>query len=172
MPESFRLPGSNFIDLDGDGVRELVTFLSDGRLGIYRGKTLVFSTPFPVSKHFYTLTLSKGKRDQEVIKAILHPMVGPILGDFNRDGKADLLLVKADFPLENVRRELKSLPLNQANFQVYTLSYQGTYYFRATSFNETGILTALGEDNQELYIVTVKGVYPGQTESYLYSILY
>ncbi len=172
VPENFHLPGANFVDLDGDGERELVAFLSDGRLGIFKRGRLVFSTPFEVSKHFYQLTLTKGKREQEVIKAVLFPVISPVIGDFDRDGSPDLLFVKAEFPLERVVKDLKSLPLNQGNFQFYTLSYQGTYYFRASSLNESGVLTALGMEGENIYFVTVKGVYPGQTESLLYSILY
>ncbi len=172
VPENFRLPGANFVDLDGDGERELVTFLSDGRLGIFKRGRLVFSTPFEVSKHFYQLTLTKGKKGQEVVKAVLYPFVSPLVGDFNRDGRQDLLFIKAEFPLERVAGDLKSLPLNQGNFQFYTLSYQGTYYFRALALNETGVMTALGGEGENIYFVTVKGVYPGQTESLLYSILY
>lgn len=172
VPQGFRLIGSDFVDLDGDGQRELLTFLEDGRLAIYKGTELVYSTPFPVAKHFYLKSLMVGKPGQEIPKAIVFPVISPLVGDFNRDGVPDLLLVKAEFPLEKVAGELKSLPLNQGHFQFYLLSYQGTYYFRALSLEERGVLTGLSFSGKNLYYLVTKGIYPGQTETELYSILY
>lgn len=172
VPQGFRLIGSNFIDLDSDQQRELLTFLDDGRLAIYKGTQLVYSTPFSVSKHFYFKTLTAGKPQQEVIKAQIYPVISPLTGDFNGDGNPDLLFVKAEFPLEKVAQELKSLPLNQGHFQFYFLSYQGTYYFRALNLEESGVLTGLGFYGNTLYYLVTKGIYPGQTETELYSILY
>lgn len=172
VPENFRLIGSDFADLDGDGVRELITVLPDGRLGIYKNTKLVFSTPFPVAKHFYYLTLSKGKRDQEVVKVRVSPLPNFIVKDYNRDGLPDILFAKAEFPLERIAKDLKTLPLNQGTFQFNLLSYQGTYYFRALPIQETGIFTGVGTLDNTLYFSLIRGIYPGQTESAIYSILY
>ncbi|MFN3407250.1 MAG: FG-GAP repeat domain-containing protein, partial [Caldimicrobium sp.] len=172
VPENFRLIGSDFADLDGDGIRELITYLPDGRLGIFKNNKLVFSTPFSVTKHFYQLTLGKGKRDKEVIKVKVSPLPNFIVKDFNGDGHPDILIVKADFPLERIAKDLKTLPLNQGTFQFYLLSYQGTFYFRALPIQETGIFTGVGAFDRNLYFSTIKGIYPGQTESVIYSILY
>ncbi|MFN4196750.1 MAG: hypothetical protein ACK4FM_01925 [Caldimicrobium sp.] len=172
VPENFRLIGSDFADLDSDGIRELITFLPDGRLGIYKNTKLVFSTPFSVTKHFYQLILSKGKKDKEVIKVKVSPLPNFIVKDFNGDGLPDILLVKADFPLERIAKDLKTLPLNQGTFQFYLLSYQGTFYFRTLPIQETGIFTGVGALDRYLYFSTIKGIYPGQTESVIYSILY
>lgn len=172
IPENFRLLGADLADLDGDGIRELICYLPDGRLGIYKGTKLVFSTPFPIAKHFYQLTLSKGKKEQEIIKAQVAPYPNFLIKDFNGDGLPDILFVKTEFPLEKVAKDIKTLPLNQGTFQFYLLSFQGTYYFRALPIQETGIFTGLGEESRILYFSSIRGIYPGQTESYLYSILY
>ncbi|MGC9141659.1 MAG: hypothetical protein ACP5IN_04805 [Caldimicrobium sp.] len=172
VPQGFRLIGSNFVELDGDQKRELVTFLEDGRLAIYKDTQLVYSTPFPSTKHFYFKTLTIGKPGQEITKAVVYPVISPITGDFNGDGIPDLLFVKADFPLEKVAKDLKSLPLNQGHFQFFLLSYQGTYYFRALNLEENGVLSGLGLFGKNLFYLVTKGVYPGKTETELYSILY
>jgi len=172
VPQGFRLPGSEFADLDGDGQRELITFLEDGRLAIYKGTQLVYSTPFSATKHFSELRLTAGKPPQEVIKAKAFPVVSPLIGDFNGDGQPDLLFVKADFPLEKVSQELKTLPLNQGNFQFFFLSYQGTYYFRSLDLEDKGVLTGLSSFGRTLYYVVTKGIYPDKAETELYSILY
>ena len=172
VPQGFRLIGSNFVELDGDQKRELVTFLEDGRLAIYKDTQLVYSTPFPSAKHFYFKTLTIGKPGQEITKAVVYPVISPITGDFNGDGIPDLLFVKADFPLEKVAKDLKSLPLNQGHFQFFLLSYQGTYYFRALNLEENGVLSGLGLFGKNLFYLVTKGVYPGKTETELYSILY
>ena len=172
VPQGFRLIGSNFVDLDGDQKRELLTFLEDGRLAIYKDTQLVYSTPFPSAKHFYFKTLTIGKPGQESTKAVVYPVISPIIGDFNGDGIPDLLFVKAEFPLEKVAKDLKSLPLNQGHFQFFLLSYQGTYYFRALNLEENGVLSGLGLFGKNLFYLVTKGVYPGQTETELYSILY
>ncbi|PMP61401.1 MAG: hypothetical protein C0197_05795 [Caldimicrobium thiodismutans] len=172
VPQGFRLIGSNFVELDGDQKRELVTFLEDGRLAIYKDTQLVYSTPFPSAKHFYFKTLTIGKPGQESTKAVVYPVISPIIGDFNGDGIPDLLFVKAEFPLEKVAKDLKSLPLNQGHFQFFLLSYQGTYYFRALNLEENGVLSGLGLFGKNLFYLVTKGVYPGKTETELYSILY
>ncbi|MCS7149593.1 MAG: hypothetical protein N2Z40_04680 [Caldimicrobium sp.] len=172
VPENFRLIGANFIDLDGDGERELAYYLPDGRLTIYKGNRQVFVTPFSATKHFFRLTLAKGKKGQEVIKAVAVPLFSPLLVDLTNDGKPELLFAKVDFPLERVSEDLKTIPLNQGSFQLYYLTFQGTYVFRSLPLQETGILTGFGSKNRELFFTTVKGVFPGQTESFLYSILY
>ncbi len=172
VPQGFRLIGSNYVDLDGDGVRELLTFLEDGRLAIYKGHELVYSTPFSAAKHFYIKTLSLGKPGQETIKALIVPIISPLVGDLNGDGRKDLIFVKAEFPLERVAEELKNLPLNQGHFQFYFLSYQGTYYFRALNLEENGVLSGLGFSGKNLFYLVTKGIYPGKTETELYSILY
>ncbi|MCS7200205.1 MAG: hypothetical protein N2327_07910 [Caldimicrobium sp.] len=172
MPENFRLIGANFLDLDGDKEREIAFYLPDGRLAIYKRERQVFVTPFPVAKHFYRLTLTKGKKGQEVIKAIALPLFTPLLVDLTGDGKPELLFARVEFPLEKVVDDLKSIPLNQGQFQLYYLAYQGTYIFRSLPFQETGILTGLGWRDREIFLTTIKGIFPGQTESFLYSILY
>ncbi|MGC8872384.1 MAG: hypothetical protein ACP5QC_05865, partial [Caldimicrobium sp.] len=77
VPQGFRLIGSNFVELDGDQKRELVTFLEDGRLAIYKDTQLVYSTPFPSAKHFYFKTLTIGKPGQESTKAVVYPVISP-----------------------------------------------------------------------------------------------
>jgi len=172
VPQGFRLPGSEFADLDGDGQRELITFLEDGRLAIYKGTQLVYSTTFSATKHFSELRLTAGKPPQEVIKAKAFPVVSPLMGDFNGDGRMDLLFVKAEFPLEKVSQELKSLPLNQGNFQFFFLSYQGTYYFRSLDLEEKGVLSGLSFFGRNFYYVVTKGVYPDKAETELYYVIF
>lgn len=172
VPEDFRIIGASWIDLDGDREKEIAFYLPDGRLTIYKGKKQVFTTPFPVAKHFYKLTLSKGKKGQEVIKAVATPLFTPLLVDLTGDGRPELLIARSEFPLERVAEELKTLPLNQGSFQLYYLSYQGTYFFRSLPVQESGVLTGLGGKARELYFTFVKGLSPAQSESYLYSILY
>ncbi len=172
VPQGFRLIGSNFVDLDGDKERELLTFLEDGRLAIYKGTQLIYSTPFTSAKHFYIKPFTLGKPGQEVIKTLIIPVISPLIADFNGDGNPDLFFVKAEFPLEKVAKELKSLPLNQGHFQFYLLSYHGTYYFRALNLEDKGVLSGLGMFGKNLYYLVTKGIYPGKTETELYSILY
>ncbi len=172
VPTGFRLIGSNFVDLDGDGTRELLTFLEDGRLAIYKGHEMIYSTPFSVAKHFYIKPFTVGKPGQEVIKALIIPVISPLVYDFNGDGRKDLLFVKADFPLEKVVQELKNVPLNQGHFQFYFLSYRGTYYFRALNLEEKGVLAGLGLSEKNLFYLVTKGLYPDNVETELYSISY
>lgn len=172
VPDDFRLVGASWVDMDGDGEREIAFYLPDGRLTIYKGKKQVFTTPFSVAKHFYKLTLTKGKKGQESIKAVATPLFTPFLVDLTGDGKPELLIARSEFPLERVADELKTLPLNQGSFQLYYLSYQGTYFFRSLPVQESGVLTGLGGKPRELYFTFVKGLSPAQSESFLYSILY
>ncbi len=167
VADNFILPGSILADLDGDGEREWITYLPDGRLGVYRRNLLLFSTAFPVGKHFHSEILTAGKKGQEVLKGIFHPYPTPILTNSPLDGRPAVLYLKTDFPLEKIARDLKSIPLSQATFQVQLLGYQGTYFFRNLTEPETGIPTGIGLWEGFLYLTKVLGEYPGKTSSEL-----
>lgn len=171
-PLDYKNIGSAFVDLDGDGTPEILNYLSDGRLGIYKESKEVWISPYPIAKHFYEVKLVKGKKEQEVIKRIIYPFITPVSVDINRDGRFDILFVSSEFPLEQVRGDLRSIPLNSATSQIFMLSFEGTYFFRNLFPSQTGFITGLGVFENNIYYTLVKGNYPGGAETELYSALF
>ncbi len=154
VPDNFRLLGSAMADLDGDGEQEWITYLPDGRLGVYKRNLLQFSTPFPVAKHFYSFNQ-------------FSPYPTPVVAKNPTDGKLVVIYLKTEFPLEKIAKDLKRTPLNQATFQIGLLGYQGGYFYRTISAEKTGIPTGLGLLENSLYLTVVSGEYPGKTETTL-----
>jgi hypothetical protein len=167
VADNFRLLGSAMADLDGDGEREWITYLPDGRLAVFKRNLLQFSTPFSVAKHFYSFTLTQGKKGQEVLKGVFLPYPTPIVTTNPVDGRTVVLYLKTEFPLEKIAKDLKRIPLNQASFQVGLLGYQGSYFFRSITDDMTGLPTGLGLWGNSLYLTVVTGEYPGKTETIL-----
>lgn len=168
VPQEFKNIGSGFADLDGDGQVEIFTYLTDGRLAIYKGLNLVWTSPYSVISHFYQVEIVKGKKDQKVVKKIVFPYLTPVSADLNGDGKKELLFVSTNFPLEPVIKEAKRLPLESALSQILVLGYEGTYFFRNIFDPQAGFITGIGVFNNQIFYTLVKGKYPGETESFLY----
>ncbi|MCD6490651.1 MAG: hypothetical protein J7K20_08005 [Thermodesulfobacterium sp.] len=168
VPPDYKNIGSAFVDLDGDGNPEILNYLSDGRLAIYKDSKEVWISPYPIAQHFYEVKLTKGKKGQEVVKNIVYPLIKPIPADINKDGKLEVLFVSSEFPLKKVKEDLKYMPLNSATSQIFVLGFEGTYYFKNLWSSQTGFLTGLGVFENKIYYVLVKGNYPGDTESELY----
>lgn len=172
VPPDYKNIGSAFVDLDGDGKVEIINYLSDGRLAVYKDSNTVWISPYPVAHHFYEVKLTKGKKGQEVIKRIVYPLITPILADINKDGKSEVLFASTNFPLETIKGDLKYIPLNSATSQIFVLGFEGTYYFRSLWASQTGFITGLGVFENGIYYTLVKGKYPGETESELYLSLF
>ncbi len=168
VPENYKNIGSAFIDFDKDGKPEIFTYLSDGRIGIYKNNKLVWSSPYPVINHFYQVKLIKGKPGQEVVKQVVSPFITPAVADVNRDGTPEALFVFIDFPLKSVKSDLKYIPLNTATSQIFVLGFKGSYFFKNITNAQTGFITGIGVVNRALCFTIVKGKYPGKTESDLY----
>jgi len=160
--------GSAFVDLDRDGNSEIINYLSDGRLAIYKNSNMIWASPYPVTKHFYEVKLIKGKKGQEIVKQIVYPWITPVLTDINKDKKKEILFVSTNFPLETVKGDLKYIPLNSATSQIFVLGFEKTYFFKSLGASQTGFITGLGVFNNGIYYTLVKGKYPGDTESELY----
>ncbi len=172
VPQDYKNIGSSFVDLDGDGKVEIINYLSDGRLAVYKDSNIVWTSPYPVAKHFYEVKLTKGKNGQEVVKRIVFPYITPVSADINKDGKIELLFVSIDFPLENVESDLKYIPLNSATSQVFLLGFDGAYYFKNLWNSQAGFITGLGVFKNSIYYILVKGKYPGEAESELFLSLF
>ncbi len=168
VPPDYKNIGSAFVDLDGDGNPEILNYLSDGRLAVYKDSKEVWVSPYPVAKHFYEVKLVKGKKGQEVVKKIVYPFIKPVPADINKDGKLEILFVSSESPLEKVKRDLKYIPLNSATSQIFVLGFEGTYFFRNLWASQTGFITGLGVFENGIYYTLVKGKYPGAAESELY----
>ncbi|WP_038055173.1 FlgT C-terminal domain-containing protein [Thermodesulfobacterium hydrogeniphilum] len=168
LPENYKNIGSSFVDLDRDGKPEILNYLPDGKLGIYKNNDLVWETPYPVADHFYNIKLVKGKPSYQIIKQIVKPLITPVIADLNKDGIPDVLFVSNKFPLKTVKSDLKYIPLNSATSQIFVLSFKGTYFYKNITNAQTGFITGIGVVNHVLYFTNVKGKYPGQTESELY----
>ncbi len=168
VPSEFRCIGGGFADLDGDGEVETFTYLPDGRLAIYKGLNLVWTSPYRIISHFYGIEILKGKKGQEVIKQIVFPLITPVVVDLNDDGKKELIFISTNFPLESVVKETRRLPLESAVSQILVLGYEGTYFFKNLFEQQAGFITGIGIFNRQIFYTLVKGKYPGETESYLY----
>lgn len=165
--EEYQNLGTIFVDLDKDGTPEILAYLPDGRIGIYKNKKLVWKTPYPVVNHFYQVRLTKGKKGQEIVKKIIYPLISPVV--ISKDRLFEVLFISVDFPLDKVKRELKHIPLNSATSQLFSLRFEeGTYFYRNLGKAQVGFITGLGWLNDQLYYVLVKGKYPGEVESELY----
>jgi len=168
VPSDYKNIGSAFVDLDGDGSPEIISYTSDGKLAVYKDSNIVWTSPYPVANHFYEIKLIKGKKGQEVVKKIVYPLITPVIADINKDGKLEVLFVSANFPLETVKGDLKYVPLNSATSQIFVLGFEGTYFFRNLWASQTGFITGLGVFENGIYYTLVKGNYPGNVESELY----
>ncbi len=168
LPENYKNIGSLFVDLDRDGKPEILNYLPDGRLGIYKNNNLVWETPYPVADHFYTIKLIKGKPDNQIIKRIVKPLITPVVADLNKDNMPDVLFVSNKFPLKSVRADLKYIPLNSATSKIFVLSFKETFFYKSITNAQTGFITGIGVVNRTLYFTNIKGKYPGQTESEIY----
>lgn len=169
--EDYQNIGTIFVDLDQDGTPEILAYLPEGRIGIYKDKKLVWKTPYPVVNHFYQIRLVKGKKGQEIVKKILYPLVSPVV--IHKDRTYEVLFVSVDFPLDRVKKDLKHIPLNSATSQVFSLRFEeGTYFYRNLGNAQVGFITGLGWLSNYLYYVLVKGKYPGEVESELYYSFY
>jgi len=168
VPPDYKNIGSAFVDLDGDGSPEIISYTSDGKLAVYKDSNIVWISPYPVANHFYEIKLIKGKKGQEVVKKIVYPLITPVIADINKDGKLEVLFVSANFPLETVKGDLKYVPLNSATSQIFVLGFEGTYFFRNLWASQTGFITGLGVFENGIYYTLVKGNYPGNVESELY----
>lgn len=171
LPEDYQNIGSIFVDLDKDGFPEILNYLPDGKIGIYKNQKLVWVSPYPVANHFYQVRLIKGKKGQEIIKKIVYPLVFPIV-KFTEDRK-EVIFISTEFPLDKVKKDLKFIPLNSATSQIFSLRYEdGIYFYRNIGGAQAGFITGLGWLDNHLYYVLVKGKYPGETESELYYSFY
>ena len=168
VPPDYKNIGSAFVDLDRDGNPEIINYLSDGRLAIYKNSNMVWASPYPVIKHFYEVKLIKGKKGQEIVKQIVYPWITPVLTDINKDKKKEILFVSTNFPLETVKGDLKYIPLNSATSQIFVLGFEKTYFFKSLGASQTGFITGLGVFDNGIYYTLIKGKYPGDTESELY----
>ena len=168
VPPDYKNIGSAFVDLDRDGNPEIINYLSDGRLAIYKNSNMIWASPYPVTKHFYEVKLIKGKKGQEIVKQIVYPWITPVLTDINKDKKKEILFVSTNFPLETVKGDLKYIPLNSATSQMFVLGFEQTYFFKSLGASQTGFITGLGVFDNGIYYTLIKGKYPGDTESELY----
>lgn len=168
VPSDYRNIGSIFIDLDKDGISEILSYLPDGKLGIYKNSTLIWSSPYSVGTHFYEILFIKGKKGKEVIKKIVYPSITPVIADINKDTKPEVIFISNNFPLEPVKGDIKYIPLNSTTSQIFILGFEGTYYFRNLGTTQTGFITGIGIFNNEFYYTLVKGNYPGNVETELY----
>ncbi len=168
VPENYENIGSVFVDLDGDGNVEILNYLPDGKIGIYKNNNLVWETPYPVANNFYDVKLIKGKPENQVIKKIIKLLISPVVVDLNRDGIPDVIFVSTSFPLESVRADLRYIPLNSASSQILCLSFKDTYFFKKLTGFFKGFITGLSVLNNTVYFINVQGKYPGDLESTIY----
>ncbi|WP_022855572.1 hypothetical protein [Thermodesulfobacterium thermophilum] len=167
--EGYQNIGTSFVDFDLDGQPEILTYLDDGRLGVYKNNQLQWTSPYAIAQHFYEVRLIKGKKGQEVIKKVVLPFISPLVQYAN--GKTFVFFASTEFPLNTVKKELKYLPLDSATSQIFVLGFEGNYYYKNLTSAQRGFITGIGYDNSLLYFTVVRGKYPVDTETELYSLI-
>ncbi|QER41937.1 hypothetical protein F1847_03950 [Thermodesulfobacterium sp. TA1] len=167
--EEYQNIGTVFVDFDLDGQPEILTYLADGRLGIYKNNQLQWTSPYAVVQHFYEVRLTKGKKGQEIVKKIVLPFVAPVVQ--NVGNKTTVFFASTSFPLETVKKDLKYLPLDSAVSQVFVLGFEGNFYYKNLTSEQRGFITGLGVYDNFIYFTVVKGKYPIDTETELYSAI-
>ncbi|WP_028841239.1 hypothetical protein [Thermodesulfobacterium hveragerdense] len=167
--EGYQNIGTSFVDFNLDGQPEILTYLDDGRLGVYKNNQLQWTSPYAIAQHFYEIRLTKGKKGQEVVKKVVLPFVSPLVQYAN--GKTFVFFASTEFPLNTVKKDLKYLPLDSATSQIFVLGFEGNYYYKNLTSAQRGFITGIGYDNNLLYFTVVRGKYPVDTETELYSLI-
>jgi|GEM_PF-3439307 len=158
VPENFEILGSAFADLDGDGKKEVITFLPDGKLGVFKNNHIVWESPFKAKDHFYSLKTSSGE---------VSPVVSPIIVKTSK-GKTVLLFSKVKFPLNEIKKDLTNLPLNYATSKVLALGFEKAFFTKELTLPKEGFITGMGIQRDKLFFLIVKDSYPDKPVSELY----
>ena len=167
--KGYRNTGGCFCDVDEDGKPEVITYLSDGRLGIFKNNQLIWSTPYSVFTFFKnTLNYKSVNQAGEEVNVKFYPYPEPVILKSKKG--LSLLFVETDFPLKGVREELKNIPLDSAKSQLMILSYRNGFFFKSLGKTYEGFIPAIGVYRNLIFFCVERGEYPDRIETYFYSL--
>lgn len=167
VPEGFRLIGSAFADLDGDGYLETIFINKGHKLAVYRYTTKLWLSNRKVGGSSYVIKASAGPYRQ-TYKLTIPAEVNFLTSDLNGDGRKEVILVANE---SSHRDLLPGIPAYSSG-EVLVLTYSTTgFELLPISGKFEGPIQGLGIYGQELFVALAKGnPFTQEGESYLLAL--
>jgi len=167
VPAGFRIIGSAFADLDGDGYLEAVFINQGHKLAVYRYTTKLWVSSRKVGGSSYIIEAPAGLYRQ-TYKLSIPAEVNFITMDLNNDGRKEVILVANESTHRDI---LPGIPAYGGG-EVLVLTYTATgFELLPLSGKFEGPLQGLGVYGRELFVVLVKGnPFTQQGASYLLAL--
>ncbi len=167
VPAGFRLIGSTFADLDGDGYLETIFINRGHKLAVYRYTQKLWVSNRKVGGSLYGVKVKVGPYRQTYTETILAE-VNFLVQDLNRDGRKEVILVANQSTHHDL---LPGIPAYNAG-EVLILSYTATgFELLPLSGRFEGPIQGLGVVGSELLVTVTKGnPFTQEGESYLLAL--
>ncbi|WP_297056067.1 VCBS repeat-containing protein [Thermosulfurimonas sp.] len=178
VPAGFRLIGSTFADLDGDGYLETIFINRGHKLEVYRYTQKLWTSPRKVGGSLYGIQVRVGPYKQTYTQTI-PAEVNFLVRDLNGDGRKEVLLVSNHSAHHDLlpgipaytAGEVMVLRYSAAGFELLPFSGQFEAPVQGLGILGSELLVALTRGNPftqegESYLVAMPLVSPGHFRAY------
>ncbi|NPA39006.1 MAG: hypothetical protein GXO57_00950 [Thermodesulfobacteria bacterium] len=142
------------LDIDGDGVLEIIGINSKGNLVVYRKNMLLWRFPYKLWAWFNTSPIKYPPFTFDLYAS-------KELGNY-------LFVSYINFPLSPVLSELETVPLDAAMSKVIVLTYKNGFSFKSIIPATSGFITGLSVLKDSLYFSVLRGNYRENTYTLIF----